>query len=74
MCISTVVIDNEHLRLGSLALRAEEERKTDDSAKKKKKDQQKTTNKHRFKRNFCFGDILEMLLLSGHFVTLVRRY
>lgn len=72
MCISTVVIDNEHLRLGSLALRAEEERKTDDSAKKK--DQQKTTNKHRFKRNFCFGDILEMLLLSGHFVTLVRKY
>lgn len=41
MCISTVVIDNEHLRLGSLALRAEEERKTDDSAKKKKKTNKK---------------------------------
>jgi len=44
MCISTVVIDNEHLRLGSLALRAEEERKTDDSAKKKKTNKKQPTN------------------------------
>lgn len=65
MCISTVVIDNEHLRLGSLALRAEEERKTDDSAKKKRptKNNQQT-------------QIQEEFLLWGYLrnVTFIRTF
>lgn len=59
-------IDNEHLRFGSLALSAKEERKTDDSAKRNVQTQ--------IQEEFLLWDILEMLLLSGYFITLVRKY